>query len=315
MVLLHPNELSKTGWTAVGLFFVLAGLLLTRIRIGQYILRKWSALRLRADMLWLTLRNHFGRSAISVGGNGPIVSLTTYGRRANTVYLVIESIARGSALPSRLILWLDDEAIYTNPPASLLRLKRRGLEIKLCKNYGPHSKYYPYVESQSTFTSPLVTADDDIIYPSNWIAGLLSAYDKFPQYVNCHRARVMVIKAGSIAPYREWPLCESTEASYQTIATGVSGVIYPTTLLEALKSAGNAFEVRCPKADDLWLHVQAIRSGFKVRQIKTKSVHFSIIPGTQENSLYAENCAQDNGNDRQLVVTYDPRDLETLIAS
>ena len=171
MVLLRPNELSKIGWTGVGLFFVLAGLLLTRIQIGQYILRKWGALRLRADMLWLTLRNHFSRSAISIGGHGPVVSLTTYGKRANKAYLAIESIARGSLLPSRLILWLDEQVLYDDLPAPLFRLTRRGLEIKLCKNYGPHKKYYPYVESQTTFTSPLVTADDDTIYPRSWLAG------------------------------------------------------------------------------------------------------------------------------------------------
>lgn len=287
------------------------------IKTGQYILRKLltpantlSALRLRADMLWLMVRNRFGWSAISTGGHGPVVSLTTYGKRTNTVYLAIESIARGSALPSRLILWLDDVVLYADLPTPLLRLKRRGLEIKFCKNYGPHKKYYPYVESQKTFTAPLVTADDDVIYPRNWLAGLLSAHDKFPQCVNCYRARVMTLKAGSISPYREWPLCESTEASYRTVATGVSGVIYPGMLLEDLKSAGTAFEARCPRADDLWLHVQAIRSGFQIRQIKTKPIHFPMIPGTQQTSLYAENCAQDAGNDRQLAVTYEPHDLE-----
>lgn len=286
-------------------------------KIVQYALRKLlnpadtlRALQLRADMRWLMLRNRFVWSAVSTGNPGPVISLTTYGERANAVYLAIESIARGSVLPSRLILWLDDEALYADLPTPLLRLWHRGLEIRLCKNYGPHKKYYPYVESQKTFTVPLVTADDDVIYPRKWLSGLLSAHQQFPRCVNCYRARVMTLKAGSIAPYREWPLCESTEPSYQTVATGVSGVIYPSALLEDLKSAGTAFEARCPKADDLWLHVRAIRSGFRIRQIQTKSIHFPIIPGTQDNSLYAENCAQGDGNDRQLIVTYETRDLE-----
>jgi hypothetical protein len=162
------------------------------------------------------------------------------------------------------------------------------------------------------FTAPLVTADDDVIYPRSWLDGLLAAHQQFPNCVNCYRARVMLLKDGRIAPYREWPLCESADPSYRTVATGVSGVIYPTGLLEELKSAGTGFEACCPRADDLWLHVRAIRSGFHVRQIQRESIHFPMIKGTQETSLWAENCAQDDGNDRQLTVTYEAGDLELL---
>lgn len=268
------------------------------------------AFRVRADMRWLMLCNRFGRSRVSAAGQGPVVSLTTYGRRAQAVYLSIESISRGSVLPSRLILWLDDEDLYSNLPSQLLRLKQRGLEITLCTNYGPHKKYYPYVDGHDTFAAPLATADDDVIYPRDWLAGLLAAHDQFPWCVNCYRARVMTLKGGAIAPYREWPLCDSTEPSYRTVATGVSGVIYPAPLLEALKCAGRAFEARCPRADDLWLHVQAVRSGFQIRQIQTEPIHFPMIPGSQETSLYAENCAQDDGNDRQVAATYESKEID-----
>ncbi|HEY6846779.1 MAG TPA: hypothetical protein VI320_11240 [Terracidiphilus sp.] len=290
--------------------------------IVRYIVRKllhpgdtFRALRLRADMRWLMLSNRFAWSAVAAGNPGPVVSLTTYGKRVQAVYLAIESIARGSVLPSRLILWIDDAALYANLPGPLLRLKRRGLEIRYCKNYGPHKKYYPYVESQKAFNAPLVTADDDVIYPRSWLAGLRAAHQQFPGCVNCYRARVMTLRGGKIAPYREWPLCDSIRPAPTTVATGVSGVIYPSALLADLKSAGTAFEARCPKADDLWLHVQAIRSGFQIRQIQPEPIHFPMIPGSQESSLYAENCALDDGNDRQLAVTYEARDLELFESS
>ena len=290
--------------------------------IVQYILRKLMnpadtlrALRLRADMRWLMLSNRLGWRSVSTEGFGPVVSLTTFGKRSNGVYLAIESIARGSTLPSRLILWLDDATLYANLPKPLLRLKRRGLDIRFCKNYGPHKKYYPYVESQKSFSVPLVTADDDVIYPRTWLAGLLAAYQQFPGGVNCYRARVMALDDGKIASYRLWPLCNSTEPSSRTVATGVSGVIYPPALLANVKAAGTAFDSRCPRADDLWLHVQAIRSGFLIRQIQAEPLHFPMIPGSQETSLYAENCALDDGNDRQLAVTYEASDLKLFACS
>lgn len=270
------------------------------------------AIQLRADIRRLNQNNRSGTAAVSTGKPGPVVSLTTYGKRAQEVYLAIESIARGSVLPSRLILWLDDIDLYNNPPKELARLKQRGLEIILCKNYGPHKKYYPYVEGQETFTAPLVTADDDVIYSSTWLANLVSAHKEFPECVNCYRARVMTIREGVIVPYKEWPLCESTKPSFRTIGTGVSGIIYPSALLAALKSAGTEFETRCPKNDDLWLHVQAIRNGFKIRQIQPESIHFPIIPGSQETSLFAENVSQGDGNDRQMGLTYEVTDRALL---
>src|ERR1700683_1499837 len=232
-------------------------------------------------MLPLRAANRLRRSSLLHRG-GPVVSLTTYGKRIGTVYLTIESIARGDCLPSRVILWLDDEFLFDNLPVTLKTLQKRGLEIKLCKNYGPHKKYYPYVESQKSFTLPLATADDDVIYPRSWLAGLLDAHQQLPHCVNCYRARLMTVRDGKIAPYREWPLCESAEPSFRTMATGVSGIIYPGALLAELKRAGTGFEARSPRADDLWLHLWAIRSGFRIRQMWAEATHFPHIPGTQE---------------------------------
>ena len=282
----------------------------------QYIYNKFvhplatfRALRLRADICRLMLHNHLSSSPLTNEASGVDVSLTTYGKRAYNIYLTIESIAMGAALPRRLILWLDDPGLYENLPRQLVGLQRRGLEIKLCDNYGPHTKYFPYVESQQAFNHQLVTADDDVIYPRYWLAGLIAAHQQFPGYVNCYRARELALRAGKIAPYREWPLCDSTVPGFRKVATGVSGVIYPSALLEVLKSAGTAFETCCPKADDLWLHVQAVRTGFNIRQMQSHAIHFPTVPGSQDTPLYAENLIKD-GNDRQIAVTYNSTDLE-----
>ena len=47
-----------------------------------------------ARLLCLSLLNRFGRAPMIRPG-GPIVSLTTYGKRSKTVHLTIESIGRG----------------------------------------------------------------------------------------------------------------------------------------------------------------------------------------------------------------------------
>lgn len=262
----------------------------------------------------LLLINQHSESPVAQPGGGPVVSLTTYGQRSQMVHFAIESIARGSMRPSRLILWIDEENLFHNLPAAIRRLQKRGLEVKRCKNYGPHKKYYPYLESQEAFDLPLVTADDDVLYPRSWLNKLVEAHQEYPKRVNCYRARVIDLDKGRIRKYIDLRHCDSTDSSFRHIAVGRSGVIYPPSFLAVLKRAGTDFEDCCPKGDDLWLHVQALRSGYKVRQILRQLPYFSFqgIPGTERTSLSFGNVTFGAGNDRQIRATYKESDLQLI---
>lgn len=265
-----------------------------------------------SGLAFLQVVNQFSRSIITRPG-GPIVSLTTHGPRIESVHYTIESIGRGRLRPSRLILWIDDRSLYEQLPRALSRLKERGLEVKFSDNFGPHTKYYPFIESEANLDAPLVTADDDILYPSYWLCELARAYAAFPQYNNCFRARTIALFDSYIAEYAKWELCASTAASFSHVANGVSGVVYSPRFQQALKVAGREFMGCCPKADDLWLHVQALRSGFRIRQIGKKAVHFPLIPGSQEVALFKGNCLEEDGNDRQVKATYKHSDISALL--
>jgi hypothetical protein len=263
-------------------------------------------------LAWLRLANRYGRSPITQA-DGAVVSLTTYGVRTKTVHLAIESIGRGQMRPSRLILWIDDASLLEDLPLGIRRLQKRGLEVLHCKNYGPHKKYFPYLESLHKFQEPLVTADDDVFYPRYWLKKLVDAYHRFPEAVNCHLARVIAVTHDGIARYESWQFADSTDQSVSHFAIGVGGVLYPPRLQERLKREGTAFLNCCPKADDVWLHVQALRTGFKIRQIAPKAFYFINIPGTQNNALYYKNLAGGENN-RQIETTYDATDINRLRA-
>jgi len=218
------------------------------------------------------------------------------------------------------VLWLDNPAEFEDLPIELRRLQKRGLEVRLSdRNYGPHEKYYPYVKSRRAENlagadGPLLTADDDILYPKNWLRGLANAHRQAPHLVHCYRARVVQMSESGLGPYATWPLCRSTETSPLTFALGVSGVIYPSPLLDLLEAAGTGFEQSCPRADDLWLHVNALRNGFTVRQLSEDAVHFPILPGTQQDGLLQQNL-HNGGNDAQARKTYTAADIELLRAA
>lgn len=270
--------------------------------------RLWQ-LALVLPLLW---RNLTSRRPVVAPGDGPVVSLTTFGPRTGRVFLAVESIARGAVLPSRLILWLDESEQLADPPRALRRLRRRGLEILATPDLGPHKKYFPYALSSDRHTHSLVTADDDTVYPRDWLARLVAAETSTPGHVIGYRARRFTFAAdGQIAPYSSWPLVTDDDASPHVLPTGVSGVLYPPVMLEALRDAGEAFRTCAPRTDDIWLHATALRTGTPVRQIDRQPGLFPIVPGSQHESLVTSNV-HGSGNDEALRATYTAAELDRL---
>lgn len=263
--------------------------------------------------LYLIFYNFISRKRIIAPDTDAVVTLTSHSDRILRAFAAIESIGLGAVRPRKIILYLGKKYAEEPLPKSLERLKKRGLEIVFCTDVGPHTKYFPYIDSISNFENPLVTADDDKIYENNWLARLIQAWKDDPNCVHCFRARKIILEDGSFAPYKKWHLCEDTNASFSNFATGVSGVIYPPKLLKCIKNAGLVFLDCCPKADDIWLHINAIRNGFKIRQLRSKSKHFFGTPGSSKSALHFSNLSGGE-NDIQIQRSYSKSDLE-IIAS
>lgn len=260
------------------------------------------------------LRQRNMRSTESVlSARGPVVSLTTHGARLQRVFYTVESIARGKLKPSRLVLWIDHALLDAGLPASLQRLVARGLEVRGTQDLGPHTKYFPQIMSEPAPSRPLVTADDDVIYPDYWLQMLVDGWRQHPSAITCFRAyRFGLRPDGQLSPYARWSGCESVLPSPLHFLTGVAGVLYPVDMQLALRSAADAFKTRCPRADDIWLNVVALRAGVPVRQITPVRRSFYEVPGTRAHGLALGNvCGGEN--DRQITATYTPADLARLL--
>lgn len=271
--------------------------------------RIFNRVRIELRKFRLHVANHVSVQSV-VCPDGPVVSLTTFGDRMRQVYLTIESIAEGETLPGRLILSLDENS-EAPVPRSLRRLLRRGLEIQRVRDYGPHKKYYSYLETASDLRAPLVTADDDVLYPRAWLSQLMGSYETNPSDISCHRASRISLSVDGFAPYATWKLCNGTVPSILNFATGVSGVLYPPGFQRVLKAEGTAFLQVAPRADDIWLHKMAVREGYAVRQVNSTSRHFDEIRRSETSALLTENVLQ-GGNDRQILATYSAEDIAKL---
>lgn len=181
-----------------------------------------------------------------VTGDAPVVvSLTSYGTRIRTVHWVVEAIGCGAVRPQRLILWLEDAPTVADPPGPLAALARRGLEIRLTQDWGPHKKYYPYVCSVEHHRVPLVIADDDVLYGKTWLADLLEAHDEHPQEVITYRAHRMALANGAILPYARWT------------PGGVPGSLLRNVPHRGLRGALPTTDARCPPRG--WDRVRRVR--------------------------------------------------------
>ncbi len=265
--------------------------------------------------LWmarLERRNREAREPL-LSAVGPVVSLTTYEPRWHSVHYTIESIGSGRLRPSRLVLWVAPSVLDSGTPQPLQRQLARGLEIRTCEDLGPHKKYFAMV-NEGANTRDLVTADDDVLYWSDWLDGLVAAAQRHPGLIHAHRASVMSFDgAGRFLPYRQWPPCRSTRPSPLHFFTGVGGVLYPPRMQEALRRAGDGFRDCCPRADDIWLNAVAWRSGIAVRQTSVFSPLLFEVPGTRAHGLAQAN-REGGGNDHQLEATYTPEERAQLQA-
>lgn len=259
---------------------------------------------------WADALNRVSRAPVN--GDTPVaVSLTTHGLRLARVHRTLESIARGTRKPQRLILWLGDAEKARPLPRALQRLQRRGLEIRHAEDAGPHTKYFPYACSEPQHRVPLVTADDDMWYPAYWLERLWQAHAREPSGVHCYRARRVQLGDARLAPYETWPFMDEDRPGPTVFATGVGGVVYPPALLDRLRDQGPGFRQCCPKADDIWLHVSALRHGFLARQLSRHVMEFDTMPATQSIGLQRQNVGL-SLNDAQALATYTTADLARM---
>ena len=81
--------------------------------------------------------------------------------------------------------WLDSDIKklkekYTKDP----------LNIKSVKDIGPLTKFWYALKSQEDI-SPVISADDDVLYPKDWAKNLIRYHEFFPRALVCHRGRIL----------------------------------------------------------------------------------------------------------------------------
>ena len=256
-----------------------------------------------------------------------IVSLTSYGERlANTAPYAIITLLNQNVKPDKIVLWVANED-KQNIPQIMNKLIEKGLDIRFCEDIKSYKKLIPALDSFPD--EYIITADDDVYYPKNWLEQLIVEHRNNPRKIICHRAHgIKVDENHNPIPYRQWDTCIKPESYFAQVfvsqeqsvlrhqpesvfPTGVGGILYPPKCFHRDITNKELYIKIAPYADDIWFWAMAVTNkeyfGEKSPYIVvengfSKNANLSLIDSRQArkgNALANYNRLK-NGNEKQL---------------
>lgn len=237
-----------------------------------------------------------------------VVSLTSYPGRMYDLHLCLHSLLTQTHKPDKVVLWLAEEQFpmrEADVPRKVLALREFGLEIRWCPDYRSHKKIIPAV--QAFPEAAIVTADDDLYYPADWLKKLWNSYQAAGGTgIHAHRCHRIRLEKDKVTPYQQWEKrvrdCESSPLLFPTSG---GGVLYsPGSLYPEVTDAGKAMQL-CPAADDVWLWGMGVLQGSRVQVVPDPEHEITYTNPMREmrlnadGTLYSTNAA--GGNDAQVA--------------
>jgi len=244
-----------------------------------------------------------------------IVSLTTFPKRIDKVWITIESILRQTHRPGKVILWLSEDEFPNGKkglPGKLLNLEKKGLHIRFCKeNLMPHKKYYYTLKEFPD--KNIIVVDDDVIYPPDLLRNFYKAYKEFPDAVCAPICREINVKNGNVLPYKQWNyIRESRVPAYNILNIGVGGCHFPPNSLSAEVFNIEIIKEKALTADDLWLKIMSVKNQVKVMCIAGCYSRFFVPVLQKGNVNLTDTNIRQGKNDiifRELLTLYNIPDV------
>lgn len=233
------------------------------------------------------------------GGTPVVVSLTTHGQRMHEVALAIESIMQGTVLPDAIVLWLDEDDVRPLP-VTLQRQTRRGLQVRRTKDIRSYTKLLPALAAFPT--AHIVTIDDDVFYPHDFLEMLLASYAAASETAAAPPIVANVVMQmtrdaeGVPQGIAQWPYLTAMpehDDSRDLFFEGFGGVLYPAGCLGNEVFNKELFQRLCPTADDVWFNAQARLAEAPIRICQRAPYDFiaAVNPACQDTALNRINNA------------------------
>lgn len=250
------------------------------------------------------LFNIYPHNSNSVINEELIVSLTSFPKRINDVWMVIDSIYRQTMRPKLICLTLSIKEFPKKKkdlPTRLLQYQKYGLKIIWIENnLKPHNKYQTVMQQYPD--KYIITIDDDIYYRKDLILHLWRLSQKFPNCICANNASSILNEHLELESYNKWQHKNVIpyNPSHNYLAKGYNGIIYPPSVFKNKEAFNEKLIMQtCLKADDLWLKANELINNVKV--VKGDYYPTAIeLSGSQKVTLMKTNTSNiNNENDKQ----------------
>lgn len=202
-----------------------------------------------------------------------IVSLTCEDENFDKLPITLYSILNQELKADRIILWIDEKiADLTSLPYEITQFVKNGLEIRFVRYL---KKYTKTIYALKEFpTSIIVTADETIYYPSDWLKRLYLSYVSHPKDIHTHRVKKVDLET----PYSEWDINPIEEFSgYENLANGLGGILYPPNCFSKEVLREDVYLKNAQDSDELWFWVMELVHNRKIRLVKNHIKTFASI--------------------------------------
>jgi hypothetical protein len=188
----------------------------------------------------------------------PVVALTSIRARLGRLPRTLRSLTCQDQPAHSINLYLSpdpfllDEGVPADDPA-IREIAALGVNVYHVSNIGPYRKQIPVIRQLRAAgfdaRTPLITVDDDVIYPADTLCRLMKALNE-SEAVIADRGRRMRVQRGALVPYGQFDR-PTDRASLDSLGTGKNGIAYR---LGHFPGVDEDFigPILAPTADDLW---------------------------------------------------------------
>lgn len=242
-----------------------------------------------------------------------IVSLTSFPERMYDIHYCLFSLLTQTLKPDKIVLWLSKEEfpnLEKDIPKKVINLKKYGLTISWSdKDYKSYNKL---VDSLRKYPEDIiVTADDDVFYPDNWLKKLYDNFDN--ENIVCHRGHFVKFDNNKFKPYKDWLKCiQNKKYSFLNFGTGVGGILYPPKVLYKDVLNEELFENLAPTGDDIWFWAMSVLNNAKIKIIDNGYTNLNYINPKRElnflkeKTLFSKNIMGSNDKQLEKVLNHYP---------
>lgn len=233
-----------------------------------------------------------------------IVSLTSFPQRMtipNVVPLALYSLLNQSMKPDQIILYLSEEEFPRREidiPQEILDFVSHGLTIRIeGANIRSYKKLIPALkEFPEEF---IVTADDDVWYPRNWLKKLWETSLHHPGMTIGHRFKYVTTSPERILDYNHWD-CDTPSplGAYRNFLTGCGGILYPPGVLHRDVLKEELFMKIAPTADDIWFWAMTVLNGNQAAVVPHGyNAFIGLLPEENHGPMLSAENVYGPGND------------------